>query len=83
MRKFVVLAFVGLALLTACGRDRDEEMWDCQLSVQKENAGKDAEAAAERLRDIEACMAERGFRLDVANPACRGGSTAPWCYVSR
>ncbi|HET7797344.1 MAG TPA: hypothetical protein VFK72_05645, partial [Nevskia sp.] len=43
-------------------------------------AGKDAAAAAERNRDIDACMEERGFRLEAGNPACLKGSTDTACY---
>ena len=75
------LAALALTLLLAgCGRNLDAEMWECQLSVQKGNAGKDAAAAAERARDIEACMEQRGFRLDTANPSCRSGSANSSCY---
>lgn len=69
-----------LMILAACGGSPDSVMWDCQLHVQKGNAGKSSEAAAERNRDIEACMRERGYRLDTGNPACRSGSTRAACY---
>lgn len=71
------------ALLAGCGQNLDSEMWECQLSVQKGNAGKDAEAAAERSRDIEACMDQRGFRLDAGKPDCRDGSVDSSCYVAK
>ncbi len=83
MRNAAMLVFVFGALLAGCARDRNEELWDCQLSVQKENAGKDATAAAERLRAIESCMDERGFRLDAAKTACRNGSVDSACYMAK
>ena len=77
--RFLLLA----VLLAGCGQNLDSEMWECQLSVQKENAGKDAAAAAERSRDIEACMDQRGFRLDAGKAACREGSVDSSCYVAK
>lgn len=74
--------FVLAAISAGCGPDPDENMWECQLSVQKGNAGKDA-AAAERARDIEACMDQRGFRLNTAKAACREGSVDSGCYAAR
>ena len=81
-----IIASTALAFcfaLAACSRTPDSVMWDCQLDAQKGNAGKSSEAASERSRDIEACMRGRGYRLDVANPNCRGGSTNASCYVPR
>ena len=77
------LAFSFALAIAACSRTPDSVMWDCQLDAQKGNAGKSSEAASERSRDIEACMRGRGYRLDVANPNCRGGSTNASCYVPR
>ena len=74
------LAFSFALAIAACSRTPDSVMWDCQLEAQKGNAGKSSEAAAERNRDIEACMRERGYRLDTGNPACRSGSTRAACY---
>jgi hypothetical protein len=72
-----------VALLVAgCSPSPDADLWDCQLSVQKGNAGKDAAAAAERSRDIEACMDGRGFRL-AGDSACLNGSTDAGCYRSK
>jgi len=73
------VALLVLAL-TACGRNLDAAMWDCQLEVQKGNAGKSAVAAAERATDIESCMRERGYRLDAGNAACPQGATDSSCY---
>jgi hypothetical protein len=67
------------ALIAACSPSPDADLWDCQFSVQKGNAGKDAAAAAERARDIEACMEDRGFRL-AGGPACLNGATDATCY---
>lgn len=80
MRSSRAAIVISALWLSGCGPDTDAEMWDCQLSVQKGNAGKDAAAAAERSRDIEACMDGRGFRLEAGNPACLNGSTNPACY---
>lgn len=68
---------------TGCGKNLDAAMWECQLDVQKGNAGKSAEASAERARDIEACMEARGYRRDVANRACESGSTHSACYLAK
>ena len=70
-------------LLAGCGENLDSVIWACQLEVQKGNAGKSAAAADERLRDIEACMQGRGYRLDVSKVACRNGSADSACYRSR
>lgn len=58
-------------------------MWDCQLKVQQGNAGRSPEDIAERNRDIEACMGERGYQLDTRNPACKHGSVKPACYRAK
>ncbi len=79
MAKTVALAICAAAMISACAPNPDADLWDCQLSVQKGNAGKDAAAAAERARDIEACMDQRGFRL-AGSPACLNGSTDAGCY---
>ena len=80
-----VVAATCLAILVTagCGRNLDAQMWECQLAVQKDNAGKSAAAAALRARDIEACMEERGFRLDPENSSCRPGSVKSACYRAR
>ena len=70
---------LGLAV-TVCGQNLDSVVWDCQLAVQKENAGKSAAAAYQRNHDIEACMRSRGYRLDVGNPSCRTAMTNSTCY---
>jgi hypothetical protein len=82
MRSGLRLLVLALAL-AACGRNLDAQMWECQLAVQKGNAGRDAAAARERARDIEACMEERGFRLDSSDSACRAGSVVSSCYRAK
>lgn len=67
-------------LLAGCGPNLDAAMWDCQLEVQRGNAGKSADAAAERARDIEACMEKRGYRLNGEDRACRHGTVDSSCY---
>jgi hypothetical protein len=76
------IAVVVLAL-AGCGNNPDAVMWDCQLAAQKGNAGKSVEDAAERARDIDACLSARGYRLDTGNPACRYGTVTSTCYVAR
>ena len=66
LRNAVVPIVLAASALAGCGRHAEADLWDCQLSVQKGNAGKDAAAAAERIRDIEACMDERGYRVKAA-----------------
>jgi len=39
------LIFIACAVLSACSVNNDAEMWECQLAVQKDNAGRSAEAA--------------------------------------
>jgi hypothetical protein len=79
--KLPVLLLILLA--TGCGGNLDSAMWECQLDVQKANAGRSPEALEERARDIEACMAARGYRLDVANRACQPGATNSTCYLAK
>ncbi len=76
-------AMSTVLLLSGCGRNPDEAMWECQLMVQKGNAGKSAEAVAERSRDIEVCMEGRGYRLDIANRSCQSGSVRSACYLTK
>ncbi|HEX8986891.1 MAG TPA: hypothetical protein VF816_02940 [Rhodocyclaceae bacterium] len=76
----LALTLLAAATLAACTKNPDADLWSCQLDVQKGNAGKDAAAQAERLRDIVACMEDRGYRLDSARPACLNGSVDPACY---
>jgi hypothetical protein len=54
------MAVLGIAI-TGCGQNLDSVVWDCQLAVQKENAGKSAAAADQRNHDIEACMRGKGI----------------------
>lgn len=77
--RFLVLVLA----LAACGRNLDSQMWECQLTVQKGNAGHDAAAARERAHDIEACMEERGFRLNSRDSACQSGSADSSCYRAK
>lgn len=69
--------------LVGCGQNLDAAMWNCQLDAQKGNAGKSADAAAERGRTITACMEAGGYRLDSAQAACREGAVSASCYRSR
>jgi hypothetical protein len=71
---------VPLLLLAGCGGNPDAQMWECQLEVQKGNAGKSADAAAERASAIESCMRGRGYHLDAGNPSCQSGSVTSACY---
>jgi hypothetical protein len=82
-RNCVVQILIATALLAGCAKNPDADLWDCQLAVQKDNAGKDAAAAAERLRDIVVCMDERGYRLDSGKPACLNGSVSASCYAEK
>jgi hypothetical protein len=75
-----VATLLMVPLLAGCGPNLDAAMWDCQLEVQKGNAGKSADAAAERARDIEACMEKRGYRLNREDRACRHGTVDSSCY---
>jgi hypothetical protein len=81
MRTFLVL--LAAATLTACHRNPDSAFWECELAVQKENAGKSAEAMAEKSRAIESCMEDRGYRVDFGKPACRSNPQTANCYQSR
>lgn len=72
-----------LASLAACAENPDPAMWQCQLEVQKGNAGKSAEAAAERTRDIHACMEAAGYRLKPGKTGCVDGTTDASCYGKR
>ncbi len=83
MRMAVVLILLSAALVADCARDVNADLWDCQLSVQKENAGKDVAAAAERMRAIEACMDDRGYRLKAGSPTCLNGSVDAGCYTEK
>jgi hypothetical protein len=71
---------LALLVLAGCEGNLDSVMWDCQLEVQKGNAGKSANAAEERGHAVEACMRARGYRLDSAKPTCRQGSVTSTCY---
>lgn len=71
----------SLALLIAgCAENLDPIVWDCQLAVQSENAGKSPEADEERAEAIAACMDKRGYRVDPGKRACKPGSVTPTCY---
>jgi len=74
---------LAVLILAACSRSPDADMWECQLDVQKGNAGRSLADIAERVRDIDACMAARGFRLDLGNPACQPGAVTSTCYRSK
>ncbi len=69
--------------LTGCSKNLDSAMWECQLEAQKGNAGKSAEAAQERGRDITACMEARGYRLDTSKRSCQEGAVSSQCYLPR
>jgi len=71
---------LALLVLAGCEGNLDSVMWDCQLEVQKGNAGKSADAAEERSHAIEACMRGRGYRLDAGEPSCRQGAVKSICY---
>ena len=85
MRKNVLMPLTArmvltLLVLTGCGGSLDSVMWDCQLEVQKGNAGKSVEAAEERGHAVESCMRARGYRLDAEKASCRQGSVNSTCY---
>jgi hypothetical protein len=83
-RFFRTTGILLLALsLIGCSKSLDSAMWACQLDVQKGNAGKSAEAATERGREITACMEARGYRLDTAQRSCQEGAVTSGCYLSR
>lgn len=71
---------LSLLVLAGCEGNLDAVMWDCQLEVQKGNAGKSQEAAEERGHAVESCMRARGYRLDGAKPPCQQGSVTSACY---
>jgi hypothetical protein len=75
--------FLAFLVLAGCGRSPDADMWECQLDVQKRNAGRSMADIAERARDIDACMVARGYRLDTGKPACRQGSVTSTCYLQK
>ncbi len=74
---------LAVLVLVACSRSPDADMWECQLDVQKGNAGRSLADVSERARDIDACMAARGFRLDLVNTACQPGAVISTCYLSK
>ncbi len=82
-----LLPSAGMFLLilasTGCSKNLDSAMWECQLEAQKGNAGKSAEAAQERGRDITACMEARGYRLDTSKRSCQEGAVSSQCYLPR
>jgi hypothetical protein len=78
-----VLIPTMLVALAACAENPDPAMWQCQLEVQKANAGKSAEAAAERTRAIHACMEAAGYRLRRGQANCSEGRTDGSCYTKR
>jgi len=47
---------VELGMLAGCGGNLDAVIWEWQLEVQKDNAGRSADAVAERAGDIDARM---------------------------
>jgi hypothetical protein len=79
-RPFRLCLTLAAALLAGCGKNLDAVMWDCQFKVQQGNAGKSADDAAERTHDIEACMRDSGYVLDVARPKCQDAVTDSGCY---
>jgi hypothetical protein len=72
-----------LCLMTGCAPSPDAALWDCQLGVQKGNAGRSTDAIAERGRDITACMEDKGYRLDNSKPACPTGAVDSSCYRAK
>lgn len=77
----VWLCAIGALSLAACNSGGDAAMWQCQLEVQKGNAGRSAEANAERARDIDACMTSAGYRLEADRSGCSPGVTKAACYL--
>lgn len=71
---------LALLVLAGCEGNLDAPMWDCQLEVQKGNAGKSVEAAEERGHAVESCMRAKGYRLDATKSSCRQGSAKSACY---
>ncbi|MCX9155420.1 hypothetical protein OPU71_04710 [Niveibacterium sp. 24ML] len=74
----LVAMMLGLA---ACSPTPDADLWDCQLSVQKDNAGRSEADVAERGHSITACMSARGYHLKSGDPKCLPGAVTPHCYV--
>jgi hypothetical protein len=74
---------LAILLLAGCGRNPNADMWDCQLGAQKGNSGRSAADVAERARDIDACMAARGYQLDTGKPACQQGAVTSTCYLRK
>lgn len=75
---------VVVALLAnACELNLDSTMWECQLVVQKDNAGRSEADVAQRNQDIETCMSDSGYRLDSGNPSCKPGALVSNCYRRR
>lgn len=66
-----------------CSGSADVALLDCQLAVQKGNAGRSDQDKAERARDIESCMEGRGFRFVPGSAACRDSVTRAECYRAR
>lgn len=84
MRRHLVAAIIPLTLLlSACRPSPDEDLWECALQAQKENAGRSPEAMAEKAIRIESCMSQRGFRLDAGRRDCQAGAVSATCYVAR
>ncbi len=77
------MVLLAATILAGCGQNLDSVMWDCQLDVQKGNAGRSPADVAERDRDINACMESRGFQLDVRKPSCHHDPTNSSCYRAR
>lgn len=76
----IPLAALLVLVASACTRNPDADLWDCQFAVQKDNAGRSAAEIAEREQSIAACMGERGYQLDSSKHACTTGSVTPQCY---
>ncbi len=72
-----------IATASGCSGGAEVSLLECQLAVQKGNAGRSDQDKAEKARDVESCMDARGFRL-VSDPAtCRGAVTKADCYRAR
>ena len=67
-------------IVPGCGKSFDVALWDCQLEVQKDNAGRSPEATAERVRDIDACMLDSGYERILGDSSCRLGAVSSACY---
>lgn len=84
MHRHLVAAIVPLVFaLSACRPNPDENLWECEFQVQKENAGRSPEAMAEKASSIENCMNQRGFRFDAGKRGCPTGTVSATCYVPR